>query len=304
MKYHDYYATLGVARNASQDEIKRAYRKLAQKYHPDRNKGEGAEDKFKEINEAYEVLGDAQKRARYDALGSGYHHGDEFGAGPGGPGGPGGFGGGFGGDDFAAGGFSDFFSQFFGGGFGGPGGPGGAGQGRSVRGQDVEAEAPVPLSLLVTGGGHTIRVSDGRGGARSLKVNVPAGSAPGRRIRLTGQGQPSPMGGSPGDLYLVLTLREEDRDRVDGNNIVQDLPITPWEAALGAKVPVTLPDGKRINMSVPAGSQSGRKLRIPKRGFAGGDLMLVLMIHTPPAKTDEAREFYEEMRTSMPFDPR
>ncbi|MCL7750556.1 DnaJ domain-containing protein [Guyparkeria hydrothermalis] len=300
MKYHDYYATLGVARNASQDEIKRAYRKLAQKYHPDRNKSAEAEDKFKEINEAYEVLGDQQKRARYDALGSGYHHGDEFGAGPGGPGG---FGGGFGGDDFGAGGFSDFFSQFFGGGFGGPGGPGG-GQGRSVRGQDVEAEAPVPLELLVTGGAHTIRVSDGRGGARSLKVNVPAGSAPGRRIRLSGQGQPSPMGGPAGDLYLVLTLREEDRDRVDGNHIIQELPITPWEAALGAKVPVTLPDGKRINMSVPAGSQSGRKLRIPKRGFAGGDLFLELMIHTPPAKTDEAREFYEEMRASMPYDPR
>ena len=299
MKYHDYYATLGVARNASQDEIKRAYRKLAQKYHPDRNKSAEAEDKFKEINEAYEVLGDAQKRARYDALGSGYRHGDEFG---GGPGGSGGFGG-FGGDDFAAGGFSDFFSQFFGGGFGGAAGPG-AGSGRSVRGQDVEAEAPVPLELLVTGGAHTIRISDGRGGARSLKVNVPAGSAPGRRIRLSGQGQPSPMGGPAGDLYLVLTLREEDRDRVDGNNIVQELPITPWEAALGAKVPVTLPDGKRINMSVPAGSQSGRKLRIPKRGFAGGDLLLELMIHTPPAKTDEAREFYEEMRASMPFDPR
>ena len=303
MKYHDYYATLGVARNASQDEIKRAYRKLAQKYHPDRNQEAGAEDRFKEINEAYEVLGDEQKRARYDALGAGYREGDEFGAGPGGPGG---FGGGFGAEDFAGSGFSDFFAQFFGGGFGGagPGGTGAGGRARSARGQDAEAEAPVPLDLLVQGGAHTIRLADGRGGTRSLKVNVPAGSTPGRRIRLSGQGQPSPMGGAAGDLYLKLVLRDEDRDRVDGNNILQDLPITPWEAALGAKVPVTLPDGKRISMSIPAGSQSGRKLRIPKRGFAGGDLYLVLMIHTPPAKTDEAREFYEEMRASMPFDPR
>ncbi|MDG4868349.1 DnaJ domain-containing protein [Guyparkeria sp. 1SP6A2] len=302
MKFHDYYSTLGVARNASQDEIKRAYRKLAQKYHPDRNKSEGAEDKFKEITEAYEVLGDAQKRARYDAMGSGYRDGDDVGPSAGG------FGGGFGGaggraEDFDAGGFSDFFSQFFGAGFGGAGAAGGP-RGGAVRGQDVEAEAAVPLSLLVTGGSHTIRLSDGRGGSRALKVNVPAGSTPGRRIRLSGQGQPSPMGGEAGDLYLILTLREEDRDRVEGNNIRQELPITPWEAALGAKVPVTLPDGKKINMSVPAGSQSGRKLRIPGRGFSGGDLLLLLMIHTPPAKTAEAREFYEEMRASMPFDPR
>ena len=296
MKYHDYYATLGVARNASQDEIKRAYRKLAQKYHPDRNKGEEAEDKFKEINEAYEVLGDAEKRARYDALGSGYHDGDEF------RGGPGGFGG-FGGADFGGADFSDFFSQFFGGGFGGAGAQGGP-RGGAVRGQDVEAEVTVPLSLLVTGGAHTVRLGDGRGGSRTLKVNVPAGSPPGRRIRLSGQGQPGPMGGPSGDLYLVLGLRDEDRARVDGNHILQDLPVTPWEAALGGKVPVTLPDGKKVSMNIPAGSQSGRRLRIPGRGFSGGDLYLVLTIHTPPADDDEARAFYERMREAMPFDPR
>jgi len=299
VKYHDYYATLGVARNASQDEIKRAYRKLAQKYHPDRNQSDEAEGKFKEINEAYEVLGDEQKRARYDALGAGYRDGDAFGAGSGGFGG-----GGFGAEDIGGGDFSDFFAQFFGGGFGGAGPGAAGGRARSVKGQDVEAEAPVPLERLVQGGSHTIRLADGRGGTRSLKVNVPAGSTPGRRIRLTGQGQPSPMGGPAGDLYLKLVLREEDRDRVDGKTIRQELPITPWEAALGGKVPVTLPDGKRISMSIPAGSQSGRRLRIPKRGLAGGDLYLVLMVHTPPAKTDEAREFYEEMRASMPFDPR
>jgi len=292
VKYHDYYAALGVARDASQDEIKRAYRKLAQKYHPDRNKSAEAEDKFKEINEAYEVLGDEEKRARYDALGSGYRDGDPFGAGPSGPGG-------FRAEDFADSGFSDFFSQFFGGGAGAAGGRAG-----SMRGQDIEAEAPVPLDLLVQGGAHTIRLGDGRGGVRSLKVNVPAGSTPGRRIRLSGQGQPGPMGGPAGDLYLRLVLRDEDRGRVDGNHILQELPITPWEAALGAKVPVTLPDGKRVNMNIPAGSQSGRKLRIPKRGFAGGDLHLVLMIHTPPAETDKARELYQEMQASMPFDPR
>ncbi|MFO7582021.1 DnaJ C-terminal domain-containing protein [Guyparkeria sp.] len=300
MKYHDYYATLGVARNASQDEIKRAYRKLAQKYHPDRNKGEGAEDKFKEINEAYEVLGDAEKRARYDALGSGYRAGDDFGAGPGGFGGFGGFGG----ADAGEADFSDFFSQIFGGGFGRGAGAAGGGHGGAVRGQDAEAEVVVPLSLLVSGGSHSVRLSDGRGGSRTLKVNVPAGTPPGRRIRLSGQGQPGPMGGPPGDLYLVLNLRDEDRDRVDGKNILQELPITPWEAALGGKVPVTLPDGKKVTMSIPAGSQSGRRLRIPGRGFPGGDLFLVLMIHTPPADSDEARRHYEQMREDMPFDPR
>ncbi|MGM0517220.1 MAG: DnaJ domain-containing protein, partial [Pseudomonadota bacterium] len=161
MKYHDYYATLGVARNASQDEIKRAYRKLAQKYHPDRNKGEEAEEKFKEINEAYEVLGDAEKRARYDALGAGYRDGDDLRGGPGGFGG--GFGGGFEGADFGGADFSDFFSQIFGGGFGGAGARGGP-RGGAVPGQDAEAEVAVPLSLLVTGGSHTVRLSDGRGG--------------------------------------------------------------------------------------------------------------------------------------------
>lgn len=304
MKFQDYYQTLGVARNASQAEIKKAYRKLAQKYHPDRNSGANAEAKFKEITEAYEVLGDAEKRARYDALGQGYHAGDDF---RGGPGGFGGFGGGQRGADFGQdfGGFSDFFSQFFGAGYQQPGaaGAGSYQQRQSTRKPaDVEVSAVVPLTTLLAGGRQTLRVPDGSGQTRTLKVTIPAGFKPGKKMRLAGQGQGSGTGRS--DLLVRLDVSEEDRRRVVGDTVYLDLPVTPWEAALGGKVPTTLPDGTKINMSIPANSQSGRKMRVPKRGFNGGDLILILQIHTPPANTPQAREFYEEMRMSMPFDPR
>ncbi|HHQ69258.1 MAG TPA: J domain-containing protein [Halothiobacillaceae bacterium] len=302
MKFQDYYQTLGVARNASQAEIKKAYRKLAQKYHPDRNPGADAEAKFKEINEAYEVIGDTEKRARYDALSQGYHAGDDFRGG-----GFGGFGGAQRGADFGQDyrGFSDFFSQFFGGGFQ----PGGAGSGRAYQQHrstpppaDIEVQAIVPIQTLLAGGQQTLRVPDERGQTRTLKVTIPAGFKPGKKMRLSGQGRKGPGGTS--DLLVRMELSDDDKRRVVGDTVYWDLPVTPWEAALGGKVPTTLPDGTRINMSIPANSQSGRKMRVPKRGFNGGDLMLVLQIHTPPANTPEAREFYEEMRASLPFDPR
>ncbi len=293
MKFQDYYATLGVERGASQDEIKKAYRKAAQKYHPDRNKEPGAEEKFKAINEAYDVLGDAEKRSRYDALGANYHAGEEFRPPPG-----------FDYSQFGAGqggaGFSDFFSSIFGGGFEGAGRRGG----RAARGQDFEMSLPLSLKEMIEGGSRPVTIDHPETGRKTLKVTVPAGSLPGKKIRLTGQGGSGVGGGPAGDLYLVFELAPGGEFSLEGNQVLYDLPVTPWEAALGEKVPVPTPTGGKINLTIPAGSQSGKRLRIPGKGLAGGDFVVTVQIHTPPAKTEEARAFYQEMKVSMPFDPR
>ncbi|MFP4272578.1 MAG: DnaJ C-terminal domain-containing protein [Halothiobacillaceae bacterium] len=300
MKFKDYYAVLGVDRNASRDEVKRAYRRLAQKYHPDRNPSSMAEARFKDAKEAYEVLGDPEKRARYDALGRGYRAGDEVG----GPA-PGGF-------DAEAfsrefrnstpGGFSEFFRAFFGDrDFGWKERP------AAVRGADRSGTLEVTVADLAIGGKRPCVVRDADGSARQLMVNLPAGIGPGKKIRLAGQGAPGRHGGSAGDLLLTVTPVSGDGYSLEGRDIHHDLPITPWEAALGAKVPVHLPGGGIAQVNVPAGTQSGKRLRLRGRGLPGeppGDFYVRLQIHTPPAHTTEAREFYEEMRSSLPFDPR
>ncbi|MGC9456762.1 MAG: DnaJ C-terminal domain-containing protein [Halothiobacillaceae bacterium] len=300
MKYKDYYAVLGVDRNASRDEVKRAYRKLAQKYHPDRNAAAAAEARFKEINEAYEVLGDPEKRARYDALGRGYRAGDEVrGPTPGN----------FDAEAFSRefrnatpGGFSEFFKAFF-----GDRDFGWKERASPVRGADRTGTLEVTVADLAVGGKRPCRVRDADGSERQLMVRLPAGIGPGKKIRLAGQGAPGSHGGPAGDLLLTVKPVSGDGYTLSGRDIHHDLPITPWEAALGAKVPVRLPGGVTAQVNVPAGAQSGKRLRLKGRGLPGeppGDFYVRLQIHVPPAHTAEAREFYEEMRASLPFDPR
>ncbi len=301
MKYQDYYATLGVAKNASQDEIKKAYRKLAQKYHPDRNKAAEAEARFKEINEAYDVLGDAEKRARYDALGAGYHAGDDFRPPPGGGFDPNqfGYGGGFGGGDF-----SDFFSAIFGNRAGAAGGRGRSGWAQPQRGADYEVPVGLTLKEMIEGGKKSISFTHPDTGPRTLSIGIPKGVQPGKKIRLAGQGGQGANGGPNGDLMVVVKLQDPNGFEVDGKDVSLTVPITPWEAALGEKVTVPTPSGTKVDLTIPAGTQSGRRMRLRNRGLAGGDFYIVLQIHTPPAKTEEARDFYREMQASMPFNPR
>ncbi len=342
MEFKDYYEILGVSRDASADEIKRAFRKLARKYHPDINKDPGAEAKFKEINEAYEVLSDAEKRKAYDQLGANWRAGQEFRPPPGweeqfgfgagaGTAGAGKRAGGFefhftGGD---AGGFSDFFEALFGGmgrragAAGGAGEAGGfrgfhfhAGDGASggLKGEDVHARIEIDLADAYTGAERTIslqvpeRQPDGRVVMRNrtLTVRIPKGVREGQHIRLKGQGRPG-MGGAPaGDLYLEVAFRPDRRFRVEGRDVFIDLPVAPWEAALGAKVKVPTPAGA-VEMKIPAGSQCGRKLRLKGKGIPGrqpGDLYATLKVVLPPADNPKARELYEQMQRELAFDPR
>ncbi len=318
MEYKDYYKILGVGRDASQDEVKRAYRKLARKYHPDVSKEPNAEARFKEVGEAYEVLKDPQKREAYDRLGSGWKAGQEFTPPPGwGAAGSFDFGrGGFG--DAGARSFSDFFESLFGGAAaaGGAGGRrGGAGWGGAVRmrGADERARIAVTLEEAYRGSTRTLQLQTadpahpgGRGRTRSLKVKIPAGVVQGQQIRLGGQGGPGVGGGESGDLYLEVDLVPHPLFRVEGRDVSLDLPVAPWEAALGARVPAPTLDGK-VDLMVPAGSQTGRKLRLKGRGLPGdppGDQYVVLQIVTPPADTAAARAFYERMAREVPFDPR
>ncbi|ACL74028.1 DnaJ C-terminal domain-containing protein [Thioalkalivibrio sulfidiphilus] len=309
MEYKDYYKLLGVSRTASQDEIKKTYRKLARKYHPDVSKEPNAEERFKEINEAYEVLGDADKRRAYDDLGANWKSGQDFrpppgwedifsggfrGAGPGaGRAGPG-----FGGGEA---GFSDFFESLFGGGARRAGGrrPGG---GFQARGADQTARIEITLEQAAHGGSMPVQLGNGR----KLQVKIPAGVTEGQRIRLAGQGGPGAGGGPSGDLFLEVAIRPHPWFRVEGRDLHLDLPVTPWEAALGATVNVpTL--GGRVELKIPPGSQSGRRLRLKGKGLAGkppGDQYVTLQIHTPPAGSEAARKFYERMQKEMPFDPR
>ncbi len=335
MEYKDYYKILGVERTATKDEIKRAYRKLARKYHPDMNKDPGAEDKFKEIQEAYEVLSDEEKRKAYDALGANWRAGQQFRPPPGWEqhfdfahaGGAGAHGGAesFGFSDM--GGFSDFFETLFGGaarrGGGGFSGfefhTGGAGTGGGahmrMKGQDIHARLTIDLADAYTGAERTITLQvpeqqpDGtvQMKTKTLTVRIPKGVREGQHIRLRGQGAPGLNGGPAGDLYLEVHFRPDKRFRVEGRDVYVDLPVAPWEAALGAKVKVPLPAGT-VEMRVPAGSQCGRKLRLKGKGLPGprpGDLYAVLKVMLPPADSDETKKFYEDMKTRFAaFNPR
>lgn len=315
MDFKDYYATLGVSREASTDEIKRAYRKLARKYHPDVSKESDAEARFKDVGEAYEVLKDPEKRTAYDQLGANWKAGQEFRPPPGA--GPGGFrySTGRGGAEQYSG-FSDFFETLFGGGGGGMGGdmrggPRGAQgfhfrQAGPARGEDQVARIQIALEDAFRGASRTLDLRAPDGGKRSIRVAIPRGVTEGQRIRLAGQGMAGLNGGPGGDLFLEVAFEPHALFEADGRNVLLTLPIAPWEAALGETVAVpTL--GGRVDLKIPAGSQSGRRLRLKGRGLPGspaGDQIVTLRIDTPPADTAAARALYEEMRSKLPFNPR
>ncbi|WP_376694330.1 DnaJ C-terminal domain-containing protein [Wenzhouxiangella sp. EGI_FJ10409] len=303
MKFKDYYKTLGVEPDASADDIRRAYRKLARKYHPDRNKESGSEDRFKEVGEAYEVLKDAEKRKQYDQLRAGGYRGGEDFRPP--PGWDGGFGGGtrtrsaHGGESMGGfGDFSDFFETLFGGGgLGGMGGGMGGGRRQaSAKGRDITASVEIDLDTAFNGGKRRITLD--RGGKRqNLDVNIPAGVTPGRKIRLSGQGEPGPGGGPAGDLLMEVKIAPHPLFELDGRNVLIDLPVAPWEAALGAEVRVPTLGGK-VNLNIPAGSSSGKRMRLKGRGLPGkpaGDQIVNLKVVVPKPQSERERELYQEL---------
>ncbi len=326
MEYRDYYQIMGVARTATADEIKKSYRRLARKYHPDVSKEKDAEKKFKEVQEAYEVLKDPEKRAAYDQLGSDYKQGQQFRPPPdwgsgfefrGGPRqGRARAGGAYTEETFEdAEGFSDFFSSLFGGrGFGGGGaGPGFSGAGaRSAR--DHHARVDIDLEEAYSGTTRTLELkrpdlkSDGTLDLKThtVKVTIPAGVTEGQLIRLAGQGEHSANGGKPGDLYLEVHMKANRLFTLDGRDVTLTLPIAPWESALGATVTVpTLGGG--VDMRIPPNSQSGQKLRLRGRGLPGptpGDQFVQLKVVVPPANTPEAKAVFEEMKQKLKFNPR
>ena len=324
LKYEDYYKTLGVERTASKDEIQKAYRKLARKYHPDINKEKGAEDKFKLLNEANEVLSDPEKRKRYDALGANYQGGQEFTPPPGweqmfsgarqgrsGAGGGGAqfsFGGG-------AGGFSDFFQSFFGG--GGASGFGSAGGfAQSQEGQTVETDIGLTVYDIYHGGSKDISLQftepDARGQmvqrTKNYRVKIPAGTVEGSVIRLSGQGGAGSNGGEPGDLMLRVKVLSDTNFQVSGHDLITSVPLAPWEAALGASVAVRTPGGE-VTLKIPAGSQSGQKLRLRGKGLPiskteRGDLLAELKIKVPTQLTEREKALFQSLAAESAFKPR
>jgi curved DNA-binding protein len=315
LEYKDYYATLGVKKDASQDDIQKAYRKLARKFHPDVNKDPQAEVKFKEIGEAYEVLKDPDKRKKYEQFGSNWNR---MGGGQGGP--PPGwnvdFGQGGGGFDFSdfqgaaggAAGFSDFFEMLFGGGAGGrgrrrgaPAGFGGAGFGGVPQaGGDSEATITLSVEEAVRGGSREIAIADPNTGQRkTLTIKIPEGVRSGQKIRLAGQGPAGVGGGPPGNLFLKIEIAPDPRYRVEGSDILTTVAVSPPEAALGGEADVETPTGP-VRVRIPAGSSSGRKIRLRGRGLsqsggAKGDLLAEIRIVVPEQLTDRERELYEQL---------
>lgn len=300
MEYKDYYKILGVARTASADEIKKAYRKLAREFHPDKNKAKGAEDRFKEINEANEVLSDAEKRKAYDALGANWRAGQRFEPPPGWDGQMGGGRGARGGraSGFGAGGdFSDFFSSLFGGAAGGAGGGFGNMGGFAPEAEDSRDVLTVSLEESFHGGSRRVQLSSGR----TLDVKIPKGVTEGKTIRLNGQGRYG------GDLLLEIRFAPHPQFEVKERDLSCVVAVAPWEAALGASIDVpTL--GGAVQLKLPAGSQSGKKLRLKGRGLPGttpGDQLVEIRVVAPPAESDEQRAFYEEMAQKfVGFKPR
>jgi curved DNA-binding protein len=311
MEYKDYYQIMGVTRDASQDDIKRAYRKLARKYHPDVSKEADAEARFKELGEAYEVLKDPKKRAAYDQLGSQWKAGQEFRPPPG-------WEGAFEFRDFGGagpdlGGFSDFFETLFGRG-GHRSGPARGARDFRVRGEDHHARVVIDLADSYHGASRSITLQvpevdqQGRVRARprTLNVRIPKGIRQGQQIRLAGQGGGGFGGGEAGDLYLEVEFNPRGRYRVEGADVYLELPLAPWEAALGTTVKVPTPAGA-VDLKVPPNSQSGKKLRLRGRGIPArqpGDLYVVLQIALPPADSEERRRAYEQMKRAFAFNPR
>jgi curved DNA-binding protein len=297
--YRDYYETLGLSRAASTEEIRRAYRKLARQYHPDVNKDPEAEDRFKEVAEAYEVLSDPEKRERYDRLGSNWRAGDDISGAPGFDG--------FDdmrvefGDGAGFSGFSDLFETFF-------SGPRSAGSRRGFggarRGPDLEAELELSLEEAAKGGHRWVGLADGR----SYEVTIPPGVRDGQRIRLAGEGGQGVGGGSVGDLFLRVRLKPHPRFRLKGEDLSTDLPVAPWEAALGATVELKTLDGV-AKLKVPPGSSCGRRLRLrdegmPRAAGGRGDLYAEVKILVPKKLSRAERKAFEELAEASKFDPR
>jgi curved DNA-binding protein len=332
VEYKDYYKTLGVERAATQQEIQRAYRKLARKHHPDISKESGAEERFKEITEAYEVLKDADKRKKYDQFGQAWKQSERAGGGPppgweqvifgaGGPGGArydfGGFGGpGMGGFGGAGGsGFSDFFEMLFGqrmqgANLGGPGmGGGGYRADWQQRGNDQEAHIQLTLEEAASGGERSITLSDPENGTQqSMRVKIPRGIRPGQKIRLAAKGGAGSGGGPPGDLFLNVDVLPHGRFRLEGTDLHTTLPITPWEAALGGTAQLETLEGT-VTVRIPAGSPAGRKIRLrgygyPQQRGGKGDLYAELEVVVPPQLTERERELFAELAKVSSFNPR
>jgi len=319
LEYKDYYTLLGVPKGASQDEVGKAFKKLARKYHPDLNPDNPeAEAKFKEINEAYEVLKDPEKRKLYDSLGPNWKDGQNFQPPPG-------FenfqfrSGGFGGE-----GFSDFFETIFGGagGFGGGGSYGGGrfggdpfGRTMRSRGHDAEVRLNLTMEEAYRGGRKTltlqeqVRGADGRPQMQSktLEVNIPAGVKDGAKIRLAGQGSPGMGGGPAGDLLLQVTIAEHPLFRLEGVNVIYDLRLAPWEAVLGCTVRIPTLDGP-VDMNIPAGVSSGQKLRLAGKGLgkgeSQGDQFVRMVIRSPKNLTDRERQLWQELAAISSFQAR
>jgi len=288
MEYKDYYEVLGVDRDVSPEDLKKAYRKLARKYHPDVSKLANAEEKFKEVGEAYEALKDPEKRAQYDQFGSNYQNGQSFNPPPGW-----GQGGGQGQGDF-----SSFFDSMFGGGMGGQ-------QPHYPPGEDVHTKITVTLEDAFNGAKKTLRRPIGSEQTGTLNVKIPAGITSGKKIRLSGQGKAG-RGAESGDLYLEVAIAPHKHYRLEDKNILLDLPLTPWEAALGSKVTVPTLAGN-INLTIPANAKSGQKMRLKGRGLPGkeaGDQIIVLQVMTPAANSDEEKQFYQTMSETFDFHPR
>ncbi len=317
MEYKDYYKILGLERTATQDEVKRAYRKLARKYHPDINKEAGAEDKFKEIGEANDVLSDVEKRAAYDQLGMNWQAGQNFTPPPNWDEGFEFSGAGSGANGAAN---SDFFESLFGR-MGGARGSGGRRAGTrqraefNMRGEDHHAKIEIDLKDTLEGATRSISLRapelDASGHVvmrdRTLNVKIPKGILEGQTIRLKGQGTPGIGKGDPGDLYLEIVCRPDQLYRVSGKDLYMDLPVAPWEAALGAEVETPTPKGTTIKLKIPPGSAQGRPLRVRGYGIPStepGDFYAVLKLVLPPADTETARKLYEQMARELAFDPR
>ncbi|MGE5404796.1 MAG: DnaJ C-terminal domain-containing protein [Candidatus Saccharibacteria bacterium] len=320
MKYQDYYETLGVQRTATQKEIQAAYRKLARKFHPDVNKEPNAEEKFKAINEAYEVLKDPDKRKKYDALGANWRAGEQYSPPPGWENINFDFGSQPGSYEYVngdLGDFSDFFQSLFGGGVRGS-------RSRSsrmtrdytARGQDQEVEIGLTLEEAYQGGKKAIRLqrsdldtgSSPSSNIKEYNVSIPAGIAEGNRIRLAGQGSPDYGAGQPGDLYLVVKYLPHTRFKIEGHDLLLELPVSPWEAALGAKVDVETMTGT-VSLTIPPGIQSGQKLRLKGKGMPAkpgghGDMFVIIKIMVPKNLSTKETELFEELKKVSNFDPR
>lgn len=310
MEFKDYYKILGVVADADKTAIKAAYRKLARKYHPDVSQETDAEERFKEVAEAYEVLKDPEKRAEYDELRRYGRHGKTFEPPPDWQ-----SAGGFSGHASFDGDFSDFFDAIFGGGRKAQRPHGGAGEGFGHRGRDIELELPIfledtlseesqPVSFEVPdvdAGGHLVHRR------KTLNVKIPAGVGDGERIRLKGQGAPGIAGGPSGDLYLRVRLVPHPLFDVEGHNLIITVPLAPWEAALGAKIRVPTLSG-HIQLTIPAGSQTGQRLRIRGKGLPGhghrGDLYAVLKVVMPPQSDATIRQHWQRLSEAAAFDPR